>query len=85
MMRDKIRETSQNEGLDYTIEAFPFAKLEEEGQRADLILLAPQIRFNRKAVEKLYPDKKIIIVDMAAYGAMNGSAVLKEIRNTLGD
>ena len=53
MMRDKIRETSRNEGLNYTIEAFPFAKLEEEGQRADLILLAPQIRFNRKEIFKV--------------------------------
>ena len=84
MMRDKIREAAKSGRLDYNVEAFPFAKI-EEGSRADLILLAPQIRFNRKAVEKMYPEKKIVIVDIVAYGAMNGSAVLQEIQTTLGD
>jgi PTS system cellobiose-specific IIB component len=85
MMREKIKEAAAKEGLEYTVEAYPYSECMKQGINADVILLAPQIRYNRKTVEKQFPDKKLVVLDMTQYGAMDGVAILKAVKEILGD
>ena len=46
MMTKKMQQAAEKLGLDYDIKAFPYAKIRDEGPKADVILLGPQIRYN---------------------------------------
>lgn len=46
--------------------------------KADIILLGPQVRFMKSSIEEIVEGKKpVLVIDMAAYGAMNGKKVLE--------
>lgn len=83
MMCKKIQEEAQKKGAEYDVQAFPYAKIQEEGKTADVILLGPQIRYNLKKAEAMYPDKPVILLDMMTYGQMNGKAVFDQIEEIL--
>lgn len=80
MIRNKIREAAKKRGLDYEVEAYPYAEIGEEGARSDVILLGPQIRYNLKHVQETYPDKPVILLDMQTWGSMNGDKVVEQIQ-----
>lgn len=84
MMCKKIQAEAKTQGTDYDVEAFPYAKITEEGKKADVILLGPQIRYNLKKAQAMYPDKPVILLDMLTYGQMNGKAVYEMIQKELG-
>ena len=65
------------------IKAFPYAKIRDEGPKADVILLGPQIRYNLKHVEKDYPTMPVILMDMRLYAAMDGEAMVKQAQAAL--
>lgn len=84
MMCKKIQAEAKAQGAEYDVEAFPYAKISEEGKKADVILLGPQIRYNLKKAQAMYPDKTVILLDMLTYGQMNGKAVYEMIQKELG-
>lgn len=80
MIRNKIREAAKKHGLEYEVEAYPYAELVEQGGISDVILLGPQIRYNLKHVEEQYPDKPVILLDMQTWGSMDGEKVVSQIQ-----
>lgn len=44
---------------------------------ADVVLLAPQVRFRVDEFKKLYPGKPVDVIDMSAYGMCDGVSVFK--------
>ncbi|WOO87942.1 PTS sugar transporter subunit IIB [Mollicutes bacterium LVI A0039] len=72
----KMQKEATARGLDYHIEAFPESTVGTNGEKADVLLLGPQIRFKEAAIKKQYPDKPVAAIDMRAYGMVDGAAVL---------
>ncbi|MCL1987676.1 MAG: PTS sugar transporter subunit IIB [Firmicutes bacterium] len=84
MLCNKMREAAKYEGIEATIEAHPLAAVEEVGKTADIILLGPQVRYQKDAVIAKCPNKPVDVVDMSAYGMMDGKKVLAQVRKILG-
>ncbi len=85
LLVNKMKEAAKKHGYQYDIEATSLANLKDIQQKADLILLAPQVRFDKERVEKSVKDIPVDIVDMTAYGMMDGEKVLNQVRKLLGD
>lgn len=75
----RMLEAAKKQGLELKIEAHPVAEVEAYGEDADAILLGPQVRFQFKNIQSLYPDKVVEVIDMRDYGMMNGEKVLKHV------
>ena len=69
-------EAAEKKGVECHIEAHPVGNVKDYGDKADVILIGPQVRFQLKNVQKLYPNKPVEIINMQDYGMMNGEKVL---------
>ena len=58
--------------------------MNKEYADVDIILLGPQVKFQLNKVKSLvnYP---VEVIDMTAYGTMNGAKVLEDARKIIGD
>lgn len=74
----KVREAAQKVNLDCNINAYSLAFADIKGKDADCILVGPQVRFEINKLKDKFPNTPIEMVDMEAYGLMNGMAVLKQ-------
>lgn len=76
----EMEKAAEKIGVETSINAYPYTKLDIVINDADLILLAPQVRFKLKTFEKQYADKKVpfMTVDPSDYGMLRGDKVLNE-------
>lgn len=75
----KMNEAAAEKGVEVTIWAVGDAESAEEVKRADIILLGPQVRYlEKKMNERVKHEKPVIVIDMMAYGTMNGAKVLEQ-------
>lgn len=67
------------------VEALPVSELTHNLDRFDVVLLGPQIKFRLKEVEEIAKPKGIPVgvVDMRAYGMMDGKAAMAQARTLL--
>jgi len=79
MLVAKMRKAALEYGLDWYIDAFTISDITNEGSKADVILLAPQVRYLLKKVKEQYPEKIVEAIEMSAYGMMNGKLVIEQI------
>ncbi len=80
---NKIKEVADGEGYPITIAAYGMSEAPVVVPDADIVLLGPQVRFSQGDLKKKFPEKIIDVIDMRAYGTMNGAAVLKTIQEKL--
>lgn len=78
----KIREAAKTEGLEIDIDAYSVAQYQTVIEGADVVLLGPQIRYE---LDKVASKAKcpVEVIDMRAYGMMNGPEVIKQIKNAI--
>lgn len=81
----KMRESAAAQNYETQIDAHSVSEAKREGSDADIVLLGPQVRFNLSAVQKQLPDTPVEVIDMRAYGMMDGEAVIKQVKEVLGD
>lgn len=82
----KMREYAASINYECDIVAYSVAEVAKEGLEADICLLGPQVRFELDSVKaKLPADKKVFVIDMIAYGMMDGKAVIEQVKKELGD
>ena len=64
------------------VDAVPVSELSQNIDKYDVILLGPQIRFKLKEVEAeaKAKGKKAGVIDMRAYGMMDGKAAMDQAR-----
>jgi PTS system cellobiose-specific IIB component len=84
LLVNRIKDAIKEQNVDVEVEAFAVRAVESEGANADVILLGPQVRFELKRLQALYPEKKIASIDMQAYGMMDGKRVLKQALDLFG-
>lgn len=79
MLTSRIKDAADAQGVDVNVNAYPYTKLGEIIDAADIVLLGPQVRFKKKTFEQKYADKGVqfMVIDTVDYGMMNGEKVLK--------
>ena len=74
----KMQKAATDRGLDLDISATGSGTYKDIAETADVILLGPQVRFMLREVSAAIPNKPIEVIDMRAYGKIDGSAVLDQ-------
>ncbi|MEW8973855.1 MAG: PTS sugar transporter subunit IIB [Tissierellaceae bacterium] len=85
LLVNKMKEAAKSQGYEYEIAATSLANLKDIKEKADVILLGPQVRFDKERVEKEANNIPVDVVDMTAYGMMDGKKVLDQARKLLGE
>ena len=86
----KMEAAAKEQGVEAKIFALPFSAAPRVLEEVDCILLGPQVRFQKAAIEKLAASRKagaipVDVIDMRDYGTMNGKAVLSAALKLLGE
>lgn len=84
LLVNKMRSAASEQGYEVDIEAYPIAEVEQIAKEADVVLLGPQVRHQIEDVKKLV-SCPVESIDMRAYGIMDGKAVIKSVKEILGD
>lgn len=85
VMVRKMEEAAKAMNYDCKIAAYSVSEATTYGPDADIILLGPQIRFNLNKVRGLLPGKIVEVIDMRAYGMLDGKGVINFVKQKLGD
>ena len=85
----KMQNYAKEIGYDCEVAAYPISEAATYGPEADIILLGPQVRFQKKDIEKMIKERPngVIpceVIDMRDYGTMNGKAVFDFAMKLLG-
>lgn len=84
MLVKKMQEAAENEGKDYEVEALALSEAETKVDDVDVILLGPQVRFQKAQVDKVANGKvPVDVIDMQQYGMMDGERVLKHAESLM--
>ena len=81
----KMQEAADAENYAVEVSAHAVSEAARVGADADVVLLGPQVRFNLAKVKKELPNTPVEVIDMRAYGTMNGQAVIDEVKKILKD
>ncbi len=78
MLVEKMLEAAEKKNLEIVINAYSESKLADVIHDADLVLIAPQVRYKKAEFESKYAEKGIpfLVIDMVDYGMLNGEKVL---------
>ncbi|MEI4803549.1 PTS sugar transporter subunit IIB [Bacillus sp. FJAT-51639] len=85
MLMNKMRGYAETANYNCEINAYALAEAQNVGQSADIILLGPQVRYALNTVKGQLPGKHIEVIDMAAYGMLDGKKVIEQVKKVLGD
>lgn len=72
----KMQQAAKEKNLDATIWAVSVDEVDKAIDKADVILLGPQIKFLKGEVEPLAQNKPLAVIPMRDYGMLNGENVL---------
>lgn len=85
VMVKKMRDAAEKSCYACSISAHPVAQAKELGEDADILLLGPQVRFEKDEVQAKCPGKPVLVIDTVAYGRMDGAKVIAQVKTALGD
>lgn len=78
LLVNKMNESAKQMGEDVQIQALAIAECSSVINDMDIVLLGPQVRFQKPQVEKLTNGTiPVEVIDMRQYGTMNGKAILE--------
>jgi len=83
----KMEEAAKNRGLEVSIWAVSQDKANADMEKADVLLIGPQMRFLKKKFEKTAGEVGIPleVIDSMAYGRLDGEAVLNRALDLIGN
>jgi prevent-host-death family protein len=78
---EKVNQAAKGKGVDLDVYALGEAEARKDLSQADILLLGPQVRYLEKPFRKAIgeSDVKLGVVDMMAYGRMDGEKVYEQI------
>lgn len=85
LMVNRMKAAAREEGYECEIKAHGMKKAGDMIEKADILLIGPQIEYELPRLRKEYPDKRIETIDIADYGRMDGKKVLHHVKKVLGD
>ena len=81
LLVNKMNNAAKEMGEEVHIEALPVSECSSKIDEVDIVLLGPQVRFQKPVVEKLANGRiPVEVIDMRLYGIMDGKTILE---NTL--
>lgn len=79
LLVNKMKDSAKENGIEIEINALPVAECASAIDDVDIVLLGPQVRFEKAKVENLAGGRiPVSVIDMKAYGKMDGDAVLRD-------
>lgn len=78
LMVNKMKEAAANKGVEAEIWAVADAEASTNIEKADVMLLGPQVRFLESKMKQVAGSKPVAVIDMLAYGQMDGEKVLNQ-------
>ena len=83
-MVNKMKDSAKARGIEAEIWAVADAEAAANIEKADIMMLGPQVRFLENKMKGIARDKPVTVIDMVAYGSMNGEKVLDQALEILG-
>ncbi|MBB6623265.1 PTS sugar transporter subunit IIB [Clostridium gasigenes] len=78
LLVNKMKQAAKEMGIEVDIEALPVSECSSVIDEVDIVLLGPQVRFQKPQVDKLVDGRiPVEVMDMRLYGTMNGKAILE--------
>ena len=84
LMVNKMKDAAAKRGLEAEIWAVADAEAANNIGNAHIMMLGPQVRFLESKMKGIAGDKPVTVIDMVAYGTMNGEKVLDQALKILG-
>ncbi|MBS7123593.1 MAG: PTS sugar transporter subunit IIB [Coprobacillus sp.] len=86
----KMEAAAKDANYEAKIFALPFSDAPRVLEDVDVILLGPQVRFQKSTIEKLAAGRKkgpipVEVIDMRDYGTMNGERVYTHAKELMGE
>ncbi|MBL4933417.1 PTS sugar transporter subunit IIB [Clostridium paridis] len=78
LLVNKMLDAAKEKGVEIEITALPVSEASKLVDQVDMVLLGPQVRFQKPQVDALVKGRiPVEVIDMRLYGTMNGKAVLE--------
>lgn len=85
LLVNKMKAAAKEKGIEINIDALPVSECSSVVDKADIVLLGPQVRFQKPQVDALVNGRiPVQVIDMRLYGTMNGKVILEGVLKTLG-
>ena len=85
LLVNKMVAAAKEKGIEINIDALPVSECSSVIDTVDIVLLGPQVRFQKPQVDALVQGRiPVEVIDMRLYGTMNGKAILEGVLKTLG-
>lgn len=79
LLIEKMEKAGAEQGIEAKVDACPVDDLKNHLKDKNVILLGPQVRFKEKQIVSMVDGKiPVSVIDMSAYGTMNGEKVLQQ-------
>ena len=78
LMVNKMKQSALEKGIEAEIWAVADAEAVNQVDKADILMLGPQVRFLQSKMKKIAKGKPVEVIDMKSYGTMNGALVLEQ-------
>ncbi|ASW43830.1 PTS sugar transporter subunit IIB [Clostridium isatidis] len=86
LLVNKMKAAAQEKGIEIEINALPVSEAASVIDKVDMVLLGPQVRFQKPQVDALVQGRvPVEVIDMRLYGTMNGKAILEQVIKTIGE
>lgn len=85
LLVNKMNAAAKEKGIEISIDALPVSECSSVIDTVDIVLLGPQVRFQKPQVDALVKGRiPVEVIDMRLYGTMNGKVILEGVLKTLG-
>lgn len=86
LLVNKMKAAGKDRGLEIEINALPVSECSSVIDKVDIVLLGPQVRFQKPQVDALVNGRiPVEVIDMRLYGTMNGKAILEQVIEKIGE
>ncbi len=86
LLVNKMKAAAKDRGLEIEINALPVSECSSVIDKVDIVLLGPQVRFQKPQVDSLVNGRiPVDVIDMRLYGTMNGKAILDQVIAKIGE
>lgn len=85
MLVQRMKAAADKETYLCDILACPIAQIGDKGKDADVVLLGPQVKYQLKKVQAIFPDKPVAAIEPVDYGMMRGDKVMMKAKELMGE
>ncbi|MDO4797082.1 MAG: ROK family protein [Coriobacteriales bacterium] len=85
MFASKLAEAAKTLSLNYTFEAIPLDQARTEGGSYDVVLLAPQVGYQRDAVAESFPNAVVVEIPAKVFASFDAGSALRLVMHVLSD